>query len=211
MIKKVIKENWKYLLAIILFILLVALTKPLGFYGKILNMDYRVILAINNIIDSRLTALFKFITLFGDWYLPIFIICITFLFLKNKSYSIILTINYLLGILLSVTTKLIISRPRPNYSIIPTPDNYSFPSGHTLTSIVFYGMLYYLISQTIKNEILKLTLFIFLTFLLILISFSRIYLGVHYLTDVLGGIILGSILVAQNINIVRKNYINELK
>ncbi|MBQ4262933.1 MAG: phosphatase PAP2 family protein [Bacilli bacterium] len=211
MIKKVIKENWKYLLAIILFILLVALTKPLGFYGKILNMDYRVILAINNIIDSRLTALFKFITLFGDWYLPIFIICITFLFLKNKSYSIILTINYLLGILLSVTTKLIISRPRPNYSIIPTPDNYSFPSGHTLTSIVFYGMLYYLISQTIKNEILKLTLFIFLTFLLILISFSRIYLGVHYFTDVLGGIILGSILVAQNINIVRKNYINELK
>lgn len=211
MIKKVIKENWKYLLAIILFILLVALTKPLGFYGKILNMDYLVILAINNIIDSRLTALFKFITLFGDWYLPIFIICITFLFLKNKSYSIILTINYLLGILLSVTTKLIISRPRPNYSIIPTPDNYSFPSGHTLTSIVFYGMLYYLISQTIKNEILKLTLSIFLTFLLILISFSRIYLGVHYFTDVLGGIILGSILVAQNINIVRKNYINELK
>lgn len=211
MIKKVIKENWKYLLAIILFILLVALTKPLGFYGNILNMDYRVILAINNIIDSRLTALFKFITLFGDWYLPIFIICITFVFLKNKSYSIILTINYLLGILLSVTTKLIISRPRPNYSIIPTPDNYSFPSGHTLTSIVFYGMLYYLISQTIKNEILKLTLSIFLTFLLILISFSRIYLGVHYFTDVLGGIILGSILVAQNINIVRKNYINELK
>lgn len=211
MIKKVIKENWKYLLAIILFILLVALTKPLGFYGKILNMDYRVILAINNIIDSRLTALFKFITLFGDWYLPILIICITFVFLKNKSYSIILTINYLLGILLSVTTKLIISRPRPNYSIIPTPDNYSFPSGHTLTSIVFYGMLYYLISQTIKNEILKLTLSIFLTFLLILISFSRIYLGVHYFTDVLGGIILGSILVAQNINIVRKNYINELK
>lgn len=211
MIKKVIKENWKYLLAIILFILLVVLTKPLGFYGKILNVDYLVILEINNIIDSRLTALFKFITLFGDWYLPIFIICITFLFLKNKNYSIILTINYLLGILLSVTTKLIISRPRPNYSIIPTPDNYSFPSGHTLTSIVFYGMLYYLISQTIKNEILKLTLSIFLTFLLILISFSRIYLGVHYFTDVLGGIILGSILVAQNINIVRKNYINELK
>ena len=204
MIKKIIKENLVYLIAIILFIVLASNVNSIGLYKYILEIDNFIIEKINLIIDSNLTAMFKFITLFGDWYFSVFIILITLIFIKEKKYSIILGINYILSFILSFLTKIIISRPRPLNSIIPYPDQYSFPSGHTLTSIAFYIMLYYLISKTINNKIFKNSLLILIVMLLILIAFSRIYLGVHYFSDVIGGIILGILFISMNINILKK-------
>lgn len=67
---------------------------------------------------------------------------------------------------------------------------YSFPSGHSMVSMAFYGFLIYLIYNNIKNKYIKWILISSLSILIILIGISRIYLGVHYTSDVLAGFLL---------------------
>lgn len=67
---------------------------------------------------------------------------------------------------------------------------YSFPSGHSMVSMAFYGFLIYLIYNNIKNKYIKWILICSLSILIILIGISRIYLGVHYTSDVLAGFLL---------------------
>lgn len=64
---------------------------------------------------------------------------------------------------------------------------YSFPSGHSMISAAFYGFLIYLIYKKVKNKKFKITLIIVLSILIVSIGISRIYLGVHYTSDVLAG------------------------
>lgn len=67
---------------------------------------------------------------------------------------------------------------------------YSFPSGHSMVSMAFYGFLIYLIYNNIKNKYIKWILICSLSILIILIGISRIYLGVHYTSDVLAGFLI---------------------
>ena len=70
---------------------------------------------------------------------------------------------------------------------------YSFPSGHAMVSFGFYGFLIYLAYKKINNKKIKYPLIISLALLILLIGISRIYLGVHYATDIIGGFIIGFI------------------
>lgn len=83
-----------------------------------------------------------------------------------------------------------LKRPRPiDYRLIEET-GYSFPSGHSMASMAFYGLLIYLIYRNVKNKYLKWTLICLLSVLIILIGISRIYLGVHYTSDVLAGFLV---------------------
>ncbi len=103
-------------------------------------------------------------------------------------------------------TKSFFARPRPDSTLhLIEQGGYSFPSGHSMTGLVFYGMMLWLFYQTasgnlchesqvplpLKKKSILTLLFIGLTLLVLLIGFSRIYLGVHYPSDVLGGWSLG--------------------
>ena len=79
---------------------------------------------------------------------------------------------------------------------------YSFPSGHSMISAAFYGFLIYLIYKKVKNKKLKITLIIVLSILIVSIGISRIYLGVHYTSDVLGGFLLSISYLILYTNIV---------
>ena len=81
--------------------------------------------------------------------------------------------------------KLIIQRPRPDEYRIIDASGYSFPSGHSMISMAFYGFIIYLICKYVNNKILKYFLIGLLGSLIILIGVSRVYLGVHYVSDVL--------------------------
>lgn len=209
MIKKALKENYLYLLSIIILTILFFVIGKTDIYNKILDFDYKVIEIISNIYDPKIESLMTFITKFGEWYIPTAIIVCIFLLVKNKLYSYILIVNYAVIGLITFIVKSIIMRPRPLVALIEIPLSYSFPSGHTLTSIFFYILLWYLITLN-KNNKIKIPLFILFSLLAILVSFSRIYLGVHYFSDVMGGIIYSIPCLLCTLNILNKNFKEKL-
>lgn len=69
--------------------------------------------------------------------------------------------------------------------------SYSFPSGHTLTSMCFYGIIIYLVNYYVRSQFWRITLSIFFGFIIFMVALSRLWLGVHFLTDVIAGLFLG--------------------
>jgi len=95
----------------------------------------------------------------------------------------------LIGVILELSIKILVHRLRPEHALIPIT-KYSFPSGHATMAIIFFSILSYSIVEHIKNKT-KILLTSITLILILLIGFSRIYLGVHWFSDVLGGLILG--------------------
>ena len=210
MIKKILKENYLYLIIIILLIITFLIIKNTNIYNKIVDIDYTVIEFIGNHVDKRLTAVFNFLTNFGDWYIPTIIIVCILLFIKNKWYFTLITGSYTISGLVVLISKLLVRRPRPLVALIDIPKSHSFPSGHTLTSILFYMVLWYLLTKN-TNRFNKAVFFSLFILLAILVGFSRIYLGVHFFSDVIGGLILSIPCTLMCLNIINKNFGEKLK
>ena len=98
------------------------------------------------------------------------------------------------AVLLAEVVKLIVSRPRPDGIFFPpivTEPGPSFPSGHVLASVAFYGMSAYLLARPARPW-LKAVITLVALAIIGLIAYTRIYLGVHFPTDVLGSMLIGS-------------------
>lgn len=103
------------------------------------------------------------------------------------------------------TIKHIIARARPDAALhLVSQGGYSFPSGHSVTSVVVYGIFIYLIRRYCKNEKLKNILTAVFTLLIIVIGLSRIYVGVHWPSDVLAGWSLGISILMMSIFVQEK-------
>ena len=158
----------------------------------------------NNIINKNRTEIVKVITNITSPIMVIITLLILVLAIKDKKIKISLVIN-LLGItIINNLIKVIIARSRPEINKLVTETGYSFPSGHSITSMVFYGYLVYLTYKYINNKKIKIPLIIFLILLIPTIGLSRIYLGVHYASDVLCGFLLGIIYLILFISISKK-------
>lgn len=194
---------------IILLIVSFIVIKNSSIYKYIVNFDYKVIEFFGNVNDKRLTTSMSFITNFGDWYIPILIIVCIFLIIKNKWYFYILSSSYLLSGIVVFITKILVARPRPLEALIKIPSSYSFPSGHTLTSLIFYMTLFYLMTEK-SNKLIRITFGLLFSFLIVVVAFSRVCLGVHFFSDVVGGFILGMPCLLCCINIIEKNFKEKL-
>ncbi len=95
------------------------------------------------------------------------------------------------GLLIIYVMKMFFERPRPPYPILYREESFSFPSGHATFSFIFYGTLAYFIWLTDLPKVWKYIAMTFLVSLSLAIGFSRVYLHVHYASDVLGGFCLG--------------------
>lgn len=108
------------------------------------------------------------------------------------------------GILIS-QTKLGFERPRPQFiDPLVKEASFSFPSGHSAGSMVCYGMLAYCVSLATRGGRLRVLVMALLAGLVLLIGFSRIYLGAHYPSDVLGGFCMGSAWMALWVNVIER-------
>lgn len=144
----------------------------------------------NNIV---LTNIFKFISFICS---PKFMILVNvclfiFIVLKKRYKLFLINVASIASVIVNNIIKIIIKRERPNFLVLSNETSYSFPSGHSMISILFFGSIIYLVNK--YNIKYRKTITILLSIFIILVGLSRLYLGVHFLTDVIGGYLCGFI------------------
>lgn len=209
-ILKLIKNNYKWIIFSICLILFLALAEDV-FNKEIMQGD---IIGYNFVktylIRKQITPIMKIVTFFGGATCLIGLTIILFIIIKNKKIGFLIGINLITITILNQLFKFILQRPRPTEYRIINETGYSFPSGHSMISMAFYGFLIYLIYKYVKNKKLKYISITLISILIIFIGISRIYLGVHYTSDVLAGFLFSIsylmiyILVANN-KVLNKN------
>ena len=209
-ILKLIKNNYKWIILSICLILFLALAEDV-FNKEIMQGD---IIGYNFVktylIKEQVTPIMKLITFFGGATCLIGLTLVLFITIKNKKIGLLIGINLVTITILNQIFKFILQRPRPTENRIINENGYSFPSGHSMISMAFYGFLIYLIYKYVKNKKLKYISITLISILIIFIGISRIYLGVHYTSDVLAGFLFSIsyliifILIANN-KVLNKN------
>ena len=185
--KEFIKKNLKWFILLVCLVGFLKLAEDV-FSKEILRADivgYDLISSF--LISDFATPIAKLITNFGGALVLIGTTIVLVISIKNRRIGLSIIAN--LGIItgLNLLLKQIVQRPRPTEYRIVNETGYSFPSGHSMVSMAFYGFLIYLIYKYVKNQYLKIGLITFLSILIISIGISRIYLGVHYTSDVMAG------------------------
>ena len=148
---------------------------------------------------------FIFFTRLGD-IIPVTIITICLLMIFNKEDRYILGSSMIITLLINQGLKYIIQRPRPPLEErLISQSGYSYPSGHSMMAMCLYGVLIYLINTKLKNKKLKIILTIILSIIILLIGVSRIYVRVHYPSDVLGAYLLTILILIINITLINNH------
>ncbi|MEO5563139.1 MAG: phosphatase PAP2 family protein [Chitinophagaceae bacterium] len=128
-----------------------------------------------------------------------------FLFVRKQTWFSIRVASIALSSLgLMLLLKKLFKRKRPIDPLVFQARGLSFPSGHAIMSVTFYGLLIYIISQTEKNKPLKESLILSLIVLILLIGFSRVYLRVHYASDVAVGYIVGLVWLLIALDLLKR-------
>ena len=205
--KENVKKYIKWITLFICLVLVIAIVENVldKEIEKLDTIGYNFI--SRHLISNRMTPIAKGITQFGGVVGLITLAIILTITIKNNKTRLLIWINLGLSALLNQILKNIVQRPRPTEFRIINESGYSFPSGHSMVSAAFYGFLIYLIYKNIKNKYLKWGLITTLSLLIILIGTSRIYLGVHYTSDVLAGVLISiSYLIIFITTIYQSNY-----
>lgn len=203
-IKEFITKNLKWIILFTCLIGFLAIAEDV-FNKEIMSGDiigYKLVSTF--LISDFATPIAKFITNFGG---AIFLITLTIVLLvliKNKKIGISIFSNLVIVTILNQLLKAILQRPRPTEYRIVEETGYSFPSGHSMVSMAFYGYLIYLIYKYVKNKYIKWISIVLLSILVCSIGISRIYLGVHYTSDVLGGFLISMSYLVIYISAVNK-------
>ena len=147
--------------------------------------------AVHHFASPLMTAIMRGLSFVGSTIAlsvaTIFVV-IRFAMRKWKREAILFALTMIGAGLLNITLKLAFKRPRPvPFFNLSPPETYSFPSGHSLTSAVFFGALAAILTARISSTRVKAAIWIVSTAMFLLIGLSRIYLGVHYTTDVIAG------------------------
>ena len=158
----------------------------------------------NFFISESMTPFVSFITWFGSVMGIIVVSIIVFLIFRDKKIIVSVSSLMIISTILNSVLKLIFARIRPNINPMVMETSYSFPSGHSMACIVLYGFIIYLVYNHVDRKSVKYGIILLLSILIILVGFSRIYLGVHYFSDVIGGFVFGILYLFVYINVMKK-------
>ena len=178
--------------ALLLFMIIGYIVK---FYPEMLvSFDQPIQTAIRGDLPASLTVLFRTITHLID--IPVIItwvLIVAFIFYRKqwKLESYLMLGNLTLAGILIVTFKNIYQRPRPEILHLVEEKGFSFPSGHSLAVTIMVGTLIVILSQRIKNTVWRKIVQILLSLYIVSVLVSRIYLGVHYPSDVIASLCVG--------------------
>lgn len=154
-----------------------------------------------------LFSIMKIISFIGSAYflVPAMLVAIVFTLMKKNYYvSKLLLLSTLGSYLMNLLLKIIFQRGRPLEYFLVEQGGLSYPSGHSMVTMTFYMTLSYIISNRIENKDNKKFIYLFSYTMIILMGLSRLYLGVHWPTDVIGGYLIGYVYFNLSIILVRE-------
>ena len=191
--KQTFKQHWRWIVFLLCIVPFEFLAWNAAHHGitraDALGQNLRLA-----VISDGLTPIVKAVTTLGSakgLIAEAVILLITLTAMRRWKLGVSAAVNLLLAWLLNERLKAIFHRPRPADPWLVQETGLSFPSGHSMVSMAFYGFLIYLVWRCVRNKKTRNILTAVLGALILLIGLSRIYLGVHYVTDVLGGFLIG--------------------
>ncbi len=199
-------EHLRYYIAILIGAVLfiaaltsfVELTEELA-ENELAGFDDWVTTRIISLRNDHLTEFFRATTHLGDAlaYVIIGALMAGYFYMRKRSWKFVLqtSLVLLLSTLSNVVLKSLINRSRPTLEHLVAVDTLSYPSGHSMSAMAFYGFLIYLCVRYEMNSVVRIIAVALLSILIITVGVSRIYLGVHFPSDVAAGYVGGLIWV----------------
>jgi undecaprenyl-diphosphatase len=174
------------------FLILFSWLSEQVFAGDTQRLDSSVRMKVHEFFSPLLTRFMEDMTFLGSigFLTTLFVILVAVWIAKGrKRPAVWMAIAVGGSVILDISLKLSFHRPRPIPFVGIAPQTYSFPSGHALSSFCFYGVLAGLLTARIQSRAFRIIIWIVAATLVSAIGLSRIYLGVHYPTDVIAGYI----------------------
>lgn len=202
-IGEILKDNNRWIILLVGGVALLALfvnikTSDIDF------LDVKCYEIITSKMSDPLTIVAKTITNVANPVILLLVAGVLFLVVEKKKNKFSIVCNLGIAAILNIILKSIIQRPRPIGHRLIDESGYSFPSGHSMVSMAFYGYLVYLIVKNVKNKYLRAISSCILLLLILFIGLSRIYLGVHYTSDVIGGFIVAILYLLLYTGIIKR-------
>lgn len=178
------------------------------FGGNEPAIDQSVFNFLAKTVSPEMTSVMRFFTALGShqFLIPAFLCFIAFYYFikKHKWYTIKIIVMALSNLLLMLTLKFFFGRPRPLIPLLKEVPGLSFPSGHAFMSMTFYGLIAYIVYRESKDKTFKWTIIILLLLLVLMIGISRVYLRVHYASDVIAGYCFGTLTLIILLTILKQ-------
>lgn len=162
---------------------------------------FNVLVAKHRAVSA--TKFFKIFTYFGSFYVLAAIALLCLILFKNKKNGLFVVANLAICALISTVVKFVVRRARPLLAIVKET-GFSFPSAHAMLSVAVYAVLIYFAFKFLKSKPLKTIIAILLCAIIFVVAFSRAYLGVHFVSDLVAGALLGLAVTIFNITIFNK-------
>ena len=159
------------------------------------GFDNRIFNYLSQHVNEQNNDIILFFTFLGShqFLIPANLTLIGYFLLirKHKWHSIKIPAIAISSLVLMFVLKRLFNRPRPDIPLLYEAKGLSFPSGHALMSVTFYGLLIYIVFKTYRDKDWKWIIISLLILLILIIGFTRVYLRVHYTTDVIAGYCIG--------------------
>lgn len=195
------KKSLITLIALIILLVIDIVLLLTGYMSNIDSLIYEFVFSFNN---SILTDIFKLISFIASTKMIVLynIIIVIVMIIRKSNKLLLVPIASSISAIVNNLIKVIVARERPGINPLVIETTYSFPSGHSMISILFFGTLLYILNR--DNYKYKRVFNIIIPIYILSVGISRIYLGVHYFSDCITGYLIALIILLLLTNIRRK-------